>query len=59
MMDVSVARVDFVDYRIKRKRNILFMSGWRYSSLMALIAEFLTRVKMGRFIIVLGIFVEK
>ena len=40
MMDVSVARVDFADYTMNRKRKNLFMSGWAYSSLIAVIAEF-------------------
>jgi hypothetical protein len=53
MIDVSVARVDFVAYTIKRKRKILFASGWAYSSLIAVAAEFSTRAKMGRCITVL------
>jgi len=48
MMNVSVARVDFADYTMKRKKKSLFMSVWGYSSLIAVTAEFSTRAKMGR-----------
>jgi len=53
MMNVSVARMDFADYTMKRKRKYLIMSGWGYSSLIAVTAEFSTRAKMGRCITVL------
>jgi hypothetical protein len=48
MMNLSVARVDFADYTMKRKRKNLFMIGWGYSSLIAVTHEFSTRAKMGR-----------
>jgi hypothetical protein len=54
MMHVSVARVDFADYTMKRKRKNLFMSGWGYSSLIAVIAEFSTPAIMGSWNTVLG-----
>jgi len=59
MIAVSVAQADFFNYTIKRKRKSLFMSGWGYSSLVAVTAEFSTRAKMGRCITVLGVCVDK
>jgi len=53
MVDVSVARVDFADYTMKRNRKYLFMSVWGYSSLITITAEFSTRAKLGRCITVL------
>jgi hypothetical protein len=52
MMAVSVARVVFFDYTLKRKIKNLFMSGWGHSSLMAATAQFSTRAKLDRLITV-------
>jgi len=56
MMAVSVARVVFFDYTIKRKIKNLFMSGWGHSILMAATAQFSTRAKLDR-VITVAVFV--